>query len=138
MEASKAATAVSKNTFEDLTYVSKSTIGDLTKSAKEVATKKGLLKVAQKNISCNFIYLASIFTSHFCFQSLSESNDEPEGQSSSPPSTSLVQPNILGSGSRDFFSNISSDLNGIADKTTNMFTGLFGMFRNFQNFHINK
>lgn len=46
LEASKTATAVSKNTFEDLTYVGKSTFGDLTKSAKEVATKKGLLKVS--------------------------------------------------------------------------------------------
>lgn len=45
IEASKTAAGVSKNTFEDLTYVSKTTFGDLTKSAKEVATKKGLLKV---------------------------------------------------------------------------------------------
>ena len=45
MEASKTATAVSKNTLEDLTYVGKSTFGDFTKSAKEVAAKKGLLKV---------------------------------------------------------------------------------------------
>lgn len=52
LEASKTATAVSKNTFEDLTYVGKSTFGDLTKSAKEVATKKGLLKVIF--LSCNY------------------------------------------------------------------------------------
>lgn len=45
LEASKTATAVSKNTLEDLTYVGKSTFGDFTKSAKEAATKKGLLKV---------------------------------------------------------------------------------------------
>lgn len=45
LEASKTAAGVSKNTFDDLTYVSKSTFGDLTKSAKEVAAKKGLLKV---------------------------------------------------------------------------------------------
>lgn len=43
LEASKTATAVSKNTLEDLTYVGKSTFGDFTKSAKEVAAKKGLL-----------------------------------------------------------------------------------------------
>lgn len=43
LEASKTATAVSKNTLEDLSYVGKSTFGDLTKSAKEVAAKKGLL-----------------------------------------------------------------------------------------------
>ena len=45
LEASKNAAEVSKNTFEDLSYVGKSTFGDFTKSAKEVATKKGLLKV---------------------------------------------------------------------------------------------
>lgn len=45
MEAGKTAAGVSKNTLEDLTYVGKSTLGDLTKSAKEVASKKGLLKV---------------------------------------------------------------------------------------------
>ena len=45
VEVSKQAAGVSKNTFEDLTYVGKSTIGDLTKSAKQVASKKGLLKV---------------------------------------------------------------------------------------------
>lgn len=45
MEASKTATAMSKNTLDDLTYVGKSTLGDLTKSAKEAVTKKGLLRV---------------------------------------------------------------------------------------------
>jgi len=51
LEASKTAAGVSKNTLDDLTYVGKSTLGDLTKSAKEVATKKGLLKVSnEKNL----------------------------------------------------------------------------------------
>lgn len=50
LEMSKTATGVSKNTFDDLTYVGKSTFGDLTKSAKEVAAKKGLLKVQTKKI----------------------------------------------------------------------------------------
>lgn len=50
LEASKTAAGVSKNTLDDLTYVGKSTFGDLTKSAKEVATKKGLLKVHKKKI----------------------------------------------------------------------------------------
>ena len=45
VEASKTAAGVSKNTFDDLSYVSRSTFGDLTKGAKEVAAKKGLLKV---------------------------------------------------------------------------------------------
>lgn len=32
---------------------------------------------------------------------------------------------------RDFFSNISSDLNGIATQTSNMFSDLFGTFNLF-------
>nr|XP_023015235.1 MAP kinase-activating death domain protein [Leptinotarsa decemlineata] len=43
MEASRTATAMSRNTLDDLTYVGKTTLGDLTKSAKDVA-KKGLLR----------------------------------------------------------------------------------------------
>lgn len=46
LEASKTAAGMSRNTLGDLTYVGKSTFGDLTKSAKEAATKKGLLKVS--------------------------------------------------------------------------------------------
>ncbi|XP_017488133.1 PREDICTED: MAP kinase-activating death domain protein isoform X4 [Rhagoletis zephyria] len=45
LEVSKQAAGVSKHTFDDLTYVSKSTIGDLTKTAKEAATKKGIIKM---------------------------------------------------------------------------------------------
>lgn len=45
LEASKTAAGVSKSTFEDLTHVGKSTLGDLTKSAKQVASKTGFLKV---------------------------------------------------------------------------------------------
>lgn len=51
LEASKTAAGVSKNTFDDLTYVGKSTFGDLTKSAKEVAAKKGLIKVCNFNLN---------------------------------------------------------------------------------------
>nr|XP_036227116.1 MAP kinase-activating death domain protein isoform X20 [Bactrocera oleae] len=48
LEVSKQAAGVSKHTFDDLTYVSKSTIGDLTKTAKEAATKKGIIKVDEQ------------------------------------------------------------------------------------------
>ncbi|KAK9297645.1 hypothetical protein QLX08_008705 [Tetragonisca angustula] len=110
LEASKTAAGVSKNTLDDLTYVGKSTFGDLTKSAKEVATKKGLLK------------------------GLGDSQHSPP----SPPgmlqrrdssSTQLVASDNRGGRrdiGRDFFSNISSDLNGIATQTSNMFSDLFG------------
>ncbi|KRT80703.1 hypothetical protein AMK59_6081, partial [Oryctes borbonicus] len=103
LEASKTAAGVSKNTLEDLTYVGKSTIGDLTKSAKEAVVKKGLLR-------------GDSFTK----------SQEPRRDS--PNSTSLVQAStgLLAGTSRDFFSNISSDLNGIAATTSSMFSDLFG------------
>ncbi|XP_031781606.1 MAP kinase-activating death domain protein isoform X3 [Nasonia vitripennis] len=115
LEASKTAAGVSKNTLDDLTYVGKSTFGDLTKSAKEAAAKKGLLK------------------------SLGDSQQSPPH---SPPSgmlqrkdsgSQLVTPDArtgrreIG---RDFFSNISSDLNGIAEQTSSMFSGFFGSKNN--------
>jgi hypothetical protein len=50
------------------------------------------------------------------------------------PSRELVQSDLsrtagrdlLGSGGRDFFSNMSSELNGIAAQTSSMFSGIFG------------
>ncbi|XP_052758344.1 MAP kinase-activating death domain protein isoform X3 [Galleria mellonella] len=101
LEASKTATAVSKNTFEDLTYVSKSTFGDLTKSAKEAAAKKGLLIKG-------------------------ESQDLPGGVNARRDSTALQTTNLLTATHRDFFSNISSDLNGLAASTSSMFSDFFG------------
>ncbi|VEN43317.1 unnamed protein product [Callosobruchus maculatus] len=99
IEASKTATAMSKTTLDDLTYVGKSTFGDLTKSAKEAVTKKGLLR--------------------------GDSFSKQQEVTSS--STSLVpQSNVLTGASRDFFSNISSDINGLATSTSNMFSDLFG------------
>ncbi|XP_011331586.1 MAP kinase-activating death domain protein isoform X12 [Ooceraea biroi] len=111
LEASKTAAGVSKNTLDDLTYVGKSTLGDLTKSAKEVAAKKGLLK------------------------SLGESQQSPVHSPSSPNvtqprkesvSNQLVASDTRGGVGRDFFSNISSDLNGFAAQTSSMFSDLFG------------
>lgn len=65
LEASKSAAGVSKNTLEDLTYVGKSTLGDLTKGAKEVVTKKGLLRVNVWFMRINDIYLTRIFLERF-------------------------------------------------------------------------
>ncbi|XP_035431554.2 MAP kinase-activating death domain protein isoform X10 [Spodoptera frugiperda] len=101
LEASKTATAVSKNTFEDLTYVGKSTLGDLTKSAKEAAAKKGLLMKG-------------------------ESQDSNGSTSGRRDSTALQTTNLLTATHRDFFSNISSDLNGLAASTSSMFSDFFG------------
>ncbi|XP_063223567.1 MAP kinase-activating death domain protein isoform X6 [Bacillus rossius redtenbacheri] len=128
LEASKTAAGVSKNTFEDLTYVGKSTFGDLTKSAKEAASKKGLLKALGESREAG---------SHPS-QPQAKPHQLPLPPSSSPahhaPSTSLVQTDmsraagrdLLGSTSRDFFSNMSSELNGIAAQTSSMFSGIFG------------
>ncbi|XP_065336490.1 MAP kinase-activating death domain protein isoform X6 [Cloeon dipterum] len=100
IEASKSAAGISKNTLGDLTYVGKTTLGDLTKSAKEAASKKGLLKgmVPQQQ------------------------------QSPQPPeqhSTSLVAPELGRTAGRDFFSNLSNEMNGIAAQTTSMFSNMF-------------
>ncbi|XP_058788750.1 MAP kinase-activating death domain protein isoform X1 [Phymastichus coffea] len=112
LEASKTAAGVSKNTLDDLTYVGKSTFGDLTKSAKEAAAKKGLLK------------------------GLGDSQSSPPP---SPPGGLVPQRRDSGSQlatpdsrsgrreiGRDFFSNLGSDFNGIAEQTSSMFSGLFG------------
>ncbi|XP_011142134.1 MAP kinase-activating death domain protein isoform X4 [Harpegnathos saltator] len=114
LEASKTAAGVSKNTLDDLTYVGKSTLGDLTKSAKEVAAKKGLLK------------------------SLGESQQSPVHTPPSPNMTQrkdsmsnqLVASDTRSGVGRDFFSNISSDLNGFAAQTSSMFSDLFGSKNN--------
>ncbi|XP_014484935.1 PREDICTED: MAP kinase-activating death domain protein isoform X5 [Dinoponera quadriceps] len=110
IEASKTAAGVSKNTLDDLTYVGKSTLGDLTKSAKEVAAKKGLLK------------------------NIGESQQSPVHAPPSPNmmqrkdsvSNQLVASDTRSGVGRDFFSNISSDLNGFAAQTSSMFSDLFG------------
>lgn len=101
LEASKTATAVSKNTLEDLHYVGKSTLGDLTKSAKEAAAKKGLLMKG-------------------------ESQDSGGSPAPRRDSTALQTTNLLAATHRDFFSNISSDLNGLAASTSSMFSDFFG------------
>ncbi|GBP63223.1 MAP kinase-activating death domain protein [Eumeta japonica] len=103
LEASKTATAVSKNTLEDLTYVGKSTFGDFTKSAKEVAAKKGLLIKGEST----------------------EASGATSG-STRRDSTALQTTTLLSATHRDFFSNISSDLNGLAASTSSMFSDLFG------------
>lgn len=68
-------------------------------------------------------------------QNLPHQPGHPTHQSmSAPPSRELVQSDLsrtagrdlLGSGGRDFFSNVSSELNGIAAQTSSMFSGIFG------------
>ncbi|XP_035738167.1 MAP kinase-activating death domain protein-like isoform X9 [Vespa mandarinia] len=114
IEASKTAAGVSKNTLDDLTYMGKSTFGDLTKSAKEVATKKGLLKSIGES------------------QQSSPPHTPPSSgitQRRESSSTQLVASDTRSGRrdiGRDFFSNISSDLNGIAAQTSSMFSDLFG------------
>lgn len=102
LEASKTAAGVSKNTFEDLTYVGKTTFDDITKSAKEAAAKKGFIKTD------------------------SWSSGSPPGSRRDSSQTAVQTTNLITTTHRDFFSNISSDLNGIAASTSSIFSDLFG------------
>lgn len=116
IHASKQAAGVSKNTFDDLTYVGKSTIGDLTKTAKEAATKKGLMKGDNQYPQQQY-------------------SPPPQQQSMPQPGNSLVSHS--GSGliaGRDF---LSSSINGIASSTSSMFSDLFGK-GNFHNIYLIK
>lgn len=108
LEVSKQAAGVSKNTLEDLTYVGKSTLGDLTKTAKEAATKKGIIKIEEHGPG-----------------PMVQGN-----QASMPNSQVATQKQIQQSGGsgggNNFFSSIGSDINGLASSTTTMFSGMFG------------
>jgi hypothetical protein len=108
LEASKHAAGAGKNTFDDLSYVGKSTLGDLTKTAKEAAAKKGLMKHEQQQQQQQF-----------------SPQQSPSVDSSTLATTTGNSGMIAGTG-RDFFSSIGSDLNGIAQSTSGMFSGLFG------------
>ncbi|XP_030382359.1 MAP kinase-activating death domain protein [Scaptodrosophila lebanonensis] len=104
LEVSKQAAGVSKNTFEDLTYVGKSTLGDLTKTAKEAASKKGIIKI-----------------------------DESCAPGNTPvPGTQLATTKQVQQSGNNFFSSIGSDFNGLASSTSTMFSGMFGGKKNQQ------
>lgn len=115
-QASKQAADASKNTFEDLTYVGKSTIGDLTKTAKEAATKKGLMK-GDNNAQAHKQH-SPPQSAHHHHQQHQHHHQQPQ----SPAGNALV----THTGNRDFFSSFSSEINGIASSTSSMFSGLFG------------
>lgn len=108
-EAQKSMADVTRNTMGDLTYVSKSTLGDVTKSVKEVAAKKGLLPPG--------VTMAAMGP-----------QAGPAGPAGPPiPSNSLVHASDPNAGrssnaGRDFLANI----NGFAEQTSSMFSGLFG------------
>ncbi|XP_050064071.1 MAP kinase-activating death domain protein isoform X5 [Aphis gossypii] len=121
-EASKTAAGVSKNTFDDLTYVGKSTIGDLTKSAKQVASKKGF-KVGLLGESLSLSSQQQSFDDEINDNNPA-SNPIPTSSISEIRKSSVTS---MGTGAtKEFFSNISNDINGLANQTTSMFTDLFG------------
>lgn len=103
---SKQAAGVSKNTLEDLTYVGKSTLGDLTKTAKEAATKKGIIKIEEHGPGAMV-------------------PGNPTAMTNSQLATQK-QVQQSGGGGNNFFSSIGSDFNGLASSTTTMFSGMFG------------
>lgn len=102
-EVSKQAAGVSKNTFEDLSYVGKTTLDDLTKTAKEAASKKGLLKGNEEQTTG-----PATVNRHL------QSQKRNTGQHASV------------GGAANFFSHIGSDFNGLANTTSSMFSGMFG------------
>ncbi|KAH8396457.1 hypothetical protein KR222_010437, partial [Zaprionus bogoriensis] len=108
LEVSKQAAGVSKNTLEDLTYVGKSTLGDLTKTAKEAATKKGIIKIEEYGPGAIPGTPAAPANSQLATQK------------------QVQQSGGGGGGGNNFFSSIGSDFNGLASSTTTMFSGMFG------------
>ncbi|KAH8289384.1 hypothetical protein KR054_004406 [Drosophila jambulina] len=110
LEVSKQAAGVSKNTLEDLTYVGKSTLGDLTKTAKEAATKKGIIKIEEHP---------------------GGGGDPAMTPPKAPGSQLATQKQVQqsggsGGGGNNFFSSIGTDFNGLASSTSTMFSGMFG------------
>lgn len=120
LQASKHAADASKITFDDLTYVGKSTIGDLTKTAKEAATKKGLMKSDNMNQPHHHQQQPQT-------QQQSPTVQHYQQQQLQQPGNSLVTHNS-GSG---LFSSFSSEINGIASSTSSMFTDFFGKSEQF-------
>ncbi|XP_037726702.1 MAP kinase-activating death domain protein isoform X9 [Drosophila subpulchrella] len=106
LEVSKQAAGVSKNTLEDLTYVGKSTLGDLTKTAKEAATKKGIIKIEE--------------------HSTTVAVPPPKSPGSQLATHKQVQQSGGSGGGNNFFSSIGTDFNGLASSTSTMFSGMFG------------
>lgn len=102
LEASKQAADVGKKNFEDLSYVSKSTLGDLTKTAKEAAVKKGLIMIE------------------------SEQSQSPQMQKRPQQETSTTIATNQSTTSSHFFSSFTSDITGLTQSTSSMFSGLFG------------
>ncbi|XP_036677214.2 MAP kinase-activating death domain protein isoform X8 [Drosophila suzukii] len=106
LEVSKQAAGVSKNTLEDLTYVGKSTLGDLTKTAKEAATKKGIIKIDEHSTTVTV--------------------PPPKSPGSQLATHKQVQQSGGSGGGNNFFSAIGTDFNGLASSTSTMFSGMFG------------
>lgn len=133
LHASQKAADASKITFEDLTYVGKSTIGDLTKTAKEAATKKGLMK-ADNNNPAQKQYSPPPSVQHHHQQQQQQYHHQQQQQQQSGNAL------VTHAGGRDFFSSFSSDINGIASSTSSIFSDLFGKSKSNQikpeNFHI--
>ncbi|KAG8235675.1 hypothetical protein J437_LFUL015733 [Ladona fulva] len=100
LEASKTAAGVSKNTFDDLTYA----LGD----SRDTGPSTTMTQSSQQQYGSSMQY---------------PQGRDREGSSGSV--TSLVQSDITRTAGRDFFSNMSSELNGIAAQTSSMFSELF-------------
>ncbi|KAH8338151.1 hypothetical protein KR059_010124 [Drosophila kikkawai] len=114
LEVSKQAAGVSKNTLEDLTYVGKSTLGDLTKTAKEAATKKGIIKIEEHPGGGDPMAAVSMAPPKVPGSQLATQKQVQQSGGSG------------GGGGNNFFSSIGTDFNGLASSTSTMFSGMFG------------
>ncbi|VVC41070.1 Hypothetical protein CINCED_3A012715 [Cinara cedri] len=131
IEASKTAAGVSRNTFDDLTYVGKSTIGDLTKSAKQVASKKGFKSIGLLTESMSMSQQQLSFDDEVTEAINPSTNPISAGSLSDIRKTSVSS--VGTGGTKEFFSSITNDINGLATQTTSMFNDLFGGNKQLKN-----
>ncbi|XP_043219583.1 MAP kinase-activating death domain protein-like isoform X7 [Amphibalanus amphitrite] len=112
-ELSRSAKTASKSTLEDLTFVGRARLGDITRSAKEAVSLKSLGSRDSSGGSGG----GGGSLSH------QESLGSDGGRRDS---RGALQRSGGPAGNTDFLSNVSSELNGIAQQTSNLFSDIFG------------
>ena len=113
-ELSRSAKTASKSTLEDLTFVGRARLGDITRSAKEAVSLKGLGGSRDAGGGGG----GSL--------GRQESLGSDAGRRDS---RGAVQRSAGPGANTDFLSNVSSELNGIAQQTSNLFSDIFGEWR---------
>ena len=114
-ELSRSAKTASKSTLEDLTFVGRARLGDITRSAKEAVALKGLGGREPIGGGGGGGGGGSLGR----HESLSSDGGRRD-------SRGAVQRSSGPGGNTDFLSNVSTELNGIAQQTSNLFSDIFG------------